>query len=223
MTWEYWVAMALFNMISTNEKNKAFQQSKRDQDAIMADNETKRLALEKITKQKQDDLLQVVDKENVVKDSKIESNRINDLMKSRRSKTPDAIVSKNSPQIVKDAMASANETITGEISKQGLTKANLQGLTGQFDKYAGKFDDANTLAKNVAGKLRGNEGVMNIGMREASDPYSAKGDLLQNLTNLFSMYAMSQGGKGDPKVVDGVSTDFKTAPRKSTYDSIYTV
>jgi len=63
-------------------------------------------------------------------------------------------------------------------------------------------------------------------MREASDPYSQSGDFMQNLTDLLSMYAMSQGGNGDPKVVDnnvdGVSGTSHTSPRKHTYDSIYT-
>ena len=62
MGWEYWVAMALMNMYASNEKKKSYEKTKRDQAAIRADNEAKRLALEKITKQKQDDLLQVVDK-----------------------------------------------------------------------------------------------------------------------------------------------------------------
>ena len=226
MGWEYWVAMALMSMYSSNEKKKSYDQSKRNQAAIRADNEAKRLALEKITKQKQDDLLGVVAKGNVVKDSKIESNRVSDLMKSRRSGTPDAIVSKNSPQIVKDAMNTANSAVTAKVNQQGLSKAALQSLTGQFDKYADEFGDANTEAQNVAGKLKGNEGVMNVGMREASDPYSQSGDFMQNLTDLLSMYAMSQGGNGDPKVVDnnvdGVSGTSHTSPRKHTYDSIYT-
>ena len=226
MGWEYWVAMALMSMYSSNEKKKSYEKTKRDQSAIRNDNEAKRLALEKITKQKQDDLLGVVAKGNVVKDSKIESNRVSDLMKSRRSGTPDAIVSKNSPQIVKDAMNTANSAVTAKVNQQGLSKAALQSLTGQFDKYADEFGDANTEAQNVAGKLKGNEGVMNVGMREASDPYSQSGDFMQNLTDLLSMYAMSQGGNGDPKVVDnnvdGVSGTSHTSPRKHTYDSIYT-
>ena len=215
MGWEYWVAMALMNMYASNEKKKAYDKSRRDQAAIRADNEAKRLALEKQTSATQKDLLQVVDKGNVTKDSKIQSQRIADLMSERRSETPDAIVSRNSPQIVKDAMSAANDAVTAKVNKQGLSKAALQSLTGQFDKYAGEFGDANTEAQNVAGKLKGNEGVMNIGMREASDPYSQSGDFLQKLTAFFSMYAMSQGGKGDPEVVDnttdGVSgTSYRT-------------
>ena len=107
MGWEYWVAMALMNMYSSNEKKKAYDKSRRDQAAIRADNEAKRLALEKQTSATQKDLLQVVDKGNVTKDSKIQSQRIADLMSERRSETPDAIVSRNSPQIVKDAMRAA--------------------------------------------------------------------------------------------------------------------
>ncbi len=225
MGWEYWVAMALMNMYASNEKKKAYDTSKRNQGAILDQNEQKRLALEKITKAKQDELLQVVDKGNVVKDSKIESSRIADLMSEQRGPTPDAIVSKGSPQIVQDAMRTANEAMRAKVNQQGLTKAALQSLTGQFDKYAEDFGDANATAQNVAGKLKGNEGVMNIGMREASDPYSQTGDWLQNLTDLFSMYAMSQG-KGSPEVVDntkdGTSTDWgnKTGPRNQyTYNS----
>jgi hypothetical protein len=201
MGWEYWVAMALMNMYASNEKKKAYDTSKRNQAAIRADNENKRLALEKITKAKQDDLLQVVDKGNVVKDSKIESQRIADLMSERRGTTPDAIVSKGSPQIVQDAMRTANEAMTAKVDQQGDRLGVLKSLTNQFDKYAEDFGDANATAQNVAGKLKGNEGVMNIGMRETSDPYSQTGDWLQNLTDLFSMYAMSQG-KGSPEVVD---------------------
>lgn len=216
MGWEmalYWV---LLNVLSTREKNKAFQQSQRDQSAILDQNEQKRLALEKITKAEQDKLLGVVDKGNVTKDSKIQSARIADLMKSRRSETPDAIVSRNSPQIVKDAMSAANDAVTAKVNKQGLSKAALQSLTGQFDKYADEFGDANTTAQMVAGKLKGNEGVMNVGMQEAKQgAYSETGDWLQNLSELLGMYAMSQGGKGDPKVVDnttdGVSgTSYRT-------------
>jgi len=226
MGWEYWLMVALMNMYSSHKKDEAYKDSKRTQAAIQAENEKKRLALEKITKKEQDNLLQVVDKGNVVKDSKIESQRIADLMSERRGSTPDAIVSKNSPQIVQDAMNAANRAMTTKVNQQGLNKAALQSLTGQFDKYAEDFGDANAQAKNVAGKLKGNEAVMNIGMREASDPYSREGDWLQNLTNLFSMYAMSQGGKGSPEVVDntkdGVSTDWgnKTGPANQyTYNS----
>jgi hypothetical protein len=209
MGWEYWVMIALMNMYSSNEKNKSYDKTRRDQAAIRADNETKRLNLEKISKGEQDKLLEVVDKGNVTKDSKVQSQRIADLMGERRGGTPDAIVSKNSPQIVKDAMNTANNAVTAKVNKQGLSKAALQSLTGQFDKYADEFGDANTTAQNVAGKLKGNEGVMNIGMREASDPYSQSGDFMQNLTDLLGMYMMSQGGKGDPKVVDTKTT---TAP-----------
>jgi hypothetical protein len=220
MGWEYWVMIALMNMYSSNEKNKSYDKTRNDQAAIRADNETKRLNLEKISKGEQDKLLEVVDKGNVTKDSKVQSQRIADLMGERRGGTPDAIVSKNSPQIVKDAMNTANNAVTAKVNKQGLSKAALQSLTGQFDKYADEFGDANTTAQNVAGKLKGNEGVMNIGMREASDPYSQSGDFMQNLTDLLGMYMMSQGGKGDPKVVDnnvdGVSGTSHTS------DSIYT-
>jgi hypothetical protein len=209
MGWEYWVMIALMNMYSSNEKNKSYDKTRNDQAAIRADNETKRLNLEKISKGEQDKLLEVVDKGNVTKDSKVQSQRIADLMGERRGGTPDAIVSKNSPQIVKDAMNTANNAVTAKVNKQGLSKAALQSLTGQFDKYADEFGDANTTAQNVAGKLKGNEGVMNIGMREASDPYSQSGDFMQNLTDLLGMYMMSQGGKGDPKVVDTKTT---TAP-----------
>jgi hypothetical protein len=225
MGWEM-ALWALLNYLSTQEKNRAYNQSKSDQAAIRADNETKRLELERISKGEQDKLLEVVDKDNVTKDSKVQSQRIADLMGERRSGTPDAIVSKNSPQIVKDAMNTANNAVTAKVNKQGLSKAALQSLTGQFEKYADEFGDANTTAQNVAGKLKGNEGVMNIGMREASDPYSAKGDFMQNLTQLLGMYAMSKSGKGSPEVVDnttdGVSGTSHTSPRRSTYDSIYT-
>jgi hypothetical protein len=208
MGWEM-ALWAVLNYLSTQEKNRAYNQSKSDQAAIRADNETKRLNLEKISKGEQDKLLEVVDKGNVTKDSKVQSQRIADLMGERRGGTPDAIVSKNSPQIVKDAMNTANNAVTAKVNKQGLSKAALQSLTGQFDKYADEFGDANAEAQNVAGKLKGNEGVMNIGMREASDPYSQSGDFMQNLTDLLGMYMMSQGGKGDPKVVDTKTT---TAP-----------
>tara|TARA_B100001964_G_C14096161_1_gene537105 strand:- start:324 stop:1007 length:684 start_codon:yes stop_codon:yes gene_type:complete len=225
MGWQYWVAMALLNMYASNEKKKAYDTSKRNQGAILDQNEQKRLALEKITKAKQDELLQVVDKGNVVKDSKIESSRIADLMSEQRGPTPDAIVSKGSPQIVKNALDAANKAMTAKVDQQGDRLGVLKSLTNQFDKYAEDFGDANTTAQNVAGKLKGNEGVMNIGMREASDPYSQTGDWLQNLTDLFSMYAMSQG-KGSPEVVDntkdGTSTDWgnKTGPRNQyTYNS----
>ena len=219
-----WLALT---MLSTREKNKSAQQSQRDQNAILADNETKRLALEKITKGEQDELLGVVDKGNVTKDSKIQSSRIADLMGERRSGTPNALVSKNSPQIVKDAMNTANDAVTAKVNKQGLSKAALQSLTGQFDKYADEFGDANTTAQMVAGKLKGNEGVMNVGMQEAKQgAYSESGDWLQNISELLGMYAMSKGGKGDPKVVDnnvdGVSGTSHTSPRRDTYDSIYT-
>ena len=201
MGWEM-ALWAVLNYLSTQEKNRAYNQSKSDQAAIRADNETKRLELERISKGEQDKLLEVIDKDNVTKDSKVQSQRIADLMGERRSGTPDAIVSKNSPQIVKDAMNTANNAVTAKVNKQGLSKAALQSLTGQFEKYADEFGDANTTAQNVAGKLKGNEGVMNIGMREASDPYSAKGDFMQNLTQLLGMYAMSKSGKGSPEVVD---------------------
>jgi hypothetical protein len=192
---------AALTFLASNKKNQAYKTGVNNQRRIQADNEAKRLALEKQNTAKQKTLLDVVDKDNVAKDSVVDSQRISALMNKMNSESqPSKIASTNAPQIVKNAMDQANKAVSSNVNKRGISKAQLQALSGQFDKYNPDFQDAETLAKNIAGKLKGNAAVRDIKVREAGNTYSQPADLIGQIAKIVGMYGMSQG-KGDPSVI----------------------
>jgi hypothetical protein len=97
-------------------------------------------------------------------------------------------------------MEKAMGDVATNVQKRGLARANLDARTNQFDKYQPELTDAQVLAQNIASKLKGNEGVMNIGISEAANTYDQGGDILGQLAQLYGMYAMGQSGK-DPKII----------------------
>ena len=202
MPWYYAVYLAL-QFMSTQRKDQAHKAGVNKQNRIMANNEAKRLALEKRNATKQKELLGVVGKDNVTKDSVVDSQRISALMnKMQGTGVGDKLISNNAPQIVQDSMKQALGDVSANVAQNGISKAQLQALTGQFNKYNPDFAGAETLAKNIAGKLKGNAAVRDIGVREAGDTYDQGGDMIGQIAKLFGMYAMSQG-KGGPEVVEG--------------------
>ena len=199
MPWQ--LALYLFlTFLSTQRKQQAHQRGLSQQRNIRADNEAKRIALEKENAAKQKMLLGKFDKGNVTKDSVVQSQRIQNLQKRMGKPTSDKLISGSSPQIVKNAMEKAMGDVGTNVQQRGLTRANLDARTNQFDKYNPELTDAQVLAQNIASKLKGNEGVMNIGISEAANTYDQGGDILGQLAQLYGMYAMGQSGK-DPKII----------------------
>jgi hypothetical protein len=199
MPWQ--LALYLFlTFLSTQRKQQAHQRGVSQQAAIRDDNEAKRIALEEKNAAKRKMLLGKLGKGNVTKDSVVKSQRIQDLQKSMRQPSSDKLISGSSPQIVKNAMEKAMGDVGTNVQKRGLARANLDARTNQFDKYNPELTDAQVLAQNIASKLKGNEGVMNIGISEAANTYDQGGDILGQLAQLYGMYAMGQSGK-DPKII----------------------
>ena len=200
VAWQVAIWLAL-TMMASQKKKQSYEQGLRTQRAIRSDNEAKRLALEKVNEAKQKELLGTLDKGNVTKDSVVQSQRIKGLMdKISAAPRQDKMVSKGSPQIVKDAMGRAMGDVGTNVAQRGAAKAKLESLTNQFGKYQPELTDAQTLAQNIASKLKGNEAVMNIGMSEAANTYDQGADILSQLAQLYGMYAMGQSGK-DPKII----------------------
>ena len=199
MPWQLAVYLFL-TFLSTQRKQQAHQRGVSQQAAIRDDNERKRIELEKKNAAKQKMLLGKLDKGNVTKDSVVKSQRIQDLQKSMSRPSSDKLISGSSPQIVKNAMEKAMGDVGTNVQKRGLARANLDARTNQFDKYQPELTDAQVLAQNIASKLKGNEGVMNIGISEAANTYDQGGDILGQLAQLYGMYAMGQSGK-DPKII----------------------
>ena len=199
MPWQLAVYLFL-TFLSTQRKQQAHQRGVSQQAAIRDDNERKRIELEKKNAAKQKMLLGKLGKGNVTKDSVVKSQRIQDLQKSMSRPSSDKLISGSSPQIVKNAMEKAMGDVGTNVQKRGLARANLDARTNQFDKYNPELTDAQVLAQNIASKLKGNEGVMNIGISEAANTYDQGGDILGQLAQLYGMYAMGQSGK-DPKII----------------------
>ena len=199
MPWQLAVYLFL-TFLSTQRKQQAHQRGVSQQAAIRDDNEAKRIALEERNAAKRKMLLGKLGKGNVTKDSVVKSQRIQDLQKSMSRPSSDKLISVSSPQIVKNAMEKAMGDVGTNVQKRGLARANLDARTNQFDKYNPELTDAQVLAQNIASKLKGNEGVMNIGISEAANTYDQGGDILGQLAQLYGMYAMGQSGK-DPKIV----------------------
>ena len=199
MPWQLAVYLFL-TFLSSQRKKQAYDRGVSQQAAIRGDNETKRIALEKENEAKRKMLLGKLGKGNVTKDSVVKSQRIQALQKSMGSPSSDKLISGGSPQIVKNAMEKAMGDVGANVQKRGLARANLDARTNQFDKYNPELTDAQALAQNIASKLKGNEGVMNIGISEAANTYDQGGDILGQLAQLYGMYALGQSGK-DPKII----------------------
>lgn len=188
-------------VMASQRKKQSYDRGVNTQNRLMAENETKRNALQKKNEAKSQELLGVLDKSNVTKDSTVESQRISELMnKMQGTPQQDKLVSGNAPQIVQDAMSKALANASTNVKRSGDSKAKLQAMSGQFDKYNPQLSDAETLAKNIAGKLKGNAAVRDIGMREAGNTYDQGADLMGQIAKIVGMYGMSQG-KGDPSVI----------------------
>ena len=199
VAWQVAIWLAL-TMMASQKKKQSYEQGLSTQRAIRSDNEAKRLALEKKNDAKRKELLRTLDKGNVTKDSVVQSQRIKGLMDKISAPRQDKMVSKGSPQIVKDAMGRAMGDVGTNVAQRGAAKAKLESLTNQFGKYQPELTDAQTLAQNIASKLKGNEAVMNIGMSEAANTYDQQADIMSQLAQLYGMYAMGQSGK-DPKII----------------------
>ena len=199
MPWQLAVYLFL-TFLSTQRKQQAHQRGVSQQAAIRDDNERKRIELEKKNAAKQKMLLGKLGKGNVTKDSVVKSQRIQDLQKSMSRPSSDKLISGSSPQIVKNAMEKAMGDVGTNVQKRGLARANLDARTNQFDKYNPELTDAQVLAQNIASKLKGNEGVMNIGINESANTFDEGGEWLGELAKLYGMYAMGQSGK-DPKII----------------------
>jgi len=192
---------------ATDRKNDAFETGKDRQNWLMDDNSTKRDILSQENTEKQDDLLDKLGKDNVTADTAAESARITDIMnKAGVIKGGDKLVSSSAPQIVKDAMAAAIKSSGTKVQKRGADKAKLTALTGAMGEYNPDFADANALASNIAGKLKGNQGVTEIGMKEAAETYDQGGDVMGQLADLYGMYLMSSSGGGEDPTIIGGST-----------------
>ena len=199
VAWQVALWLAL-TVMASQKKKQSYEQGLSTQRAIRSDNEAKRLALEKKNDAKRKELLETLDKGNVTKDSVVQSQRIKGLMDKISAPRQDKMVSKGSPQIVKDAMGRAMGDVGTNVAQRGAAKAKLESLTNQFGKYQPELTDAQTLAQNIASKLKGNEAVMNIGMSEAANTYDQQADIMSQLAQLYGMYAMGQSGK-DPKII----------------------
>ena len=199
MPWQLAVYLFL-TFLSSQKKKQAYDRGVSQQRGIRATNEAERKRLAKQNEAKQKTLLGTLDKGNVTKDSLVKTQRIQALQNRMNKPTGDKLISGGSPQIVKNAMERAMADVSTNVAQRGQTRANLDSLTNQFDKYAPELTEAQVLAQNIASKLKGNEGVMNIGMDEASSTYDQGADILSQLTQLYGMYAMGQSGK-DPKIV----------------------
>jgi len=199
MPWQLAVYLFL-TFLSTQSKKQAHDRGVSQQGAIRATNEAERKRLAKQNEAKQKSLLGTLGKGNVTKDSIVKSQRIQALQNRMRRPQGDKLISGGSPQIVKNAMEKAMGDVSTNVAQRGLTRANLDSLTGQFDKYDPDLTEAQVLAKNIASKLKGNRGVMDVGLEEARHTYDQPADWLAQLNQVFGMYALGQTGK-DPKIV----------------------
>ena len=196
--WEWAIYLAL-TYLASQRKKQAYDRGLAQQRAIRASNEAKRMALERQTSAKRKDLLTKLDPANVTKDAIVKSQRIQNLQKEMSQPTGDKLISGGSPQIVKNALEKAMGDVTANVSKRGISKANLDSRANPFAEYAPELTDAQAFAQNVASKLKGNEAVMNLGVGEAGDTYDQGGDIIGQIAKLYGLYAMGQGK--DPKIV----------------------
>jgi hypothetical protein len=210
MGWEYAVYLMLIAMASERKK-QAYEQGTDRQDWLLDDNASTRKKLGEENADEQEELLGKLGKGNVEADTAQESRRIKAIL-SDVSNVPagDKLVSSRAPKIVKDSMDTALRDVTAKTHKRGLSKAELQALSGSFDKYTPDFLDANTLSKTIAGKLKGNQAVTDIGVREAANTYDQPGDVMGQIAELYGNYLMFSGGGGeDPTIVDEAPTDIR--------------
>tara|TARA_R100000656_G_scaffold117783_1_gene91277 strand:+ start:615 stop:1292 length:678 start_codon:yes stop_codon:yes gene_type:complete len=206
MGWEY--ALWLFIMaMASQRKKQAYEAGIDRQDWLLDEQSSDRKKLAQENKEEQDKLLGKLGKGSVEADTAIESRRIKDIMSDVSNvPTSDKLVSTRAPKIVQDAMNTALRNVSAKTHDRGLSKAELQALTGTFDKYNPDFQDANTLAQITAGKIKGGAAVTDIGLSEAAKTYDQPGDVLDKIAQLYGNYLMFSSGGEDPTVVDEVAT-----------------
>tara|TARA_B100000953_G_scaffold247676_1_gene209909 strand:- start:1051 stop:1728 length:678 start_codon:yes stop_codon:yes gene_type:complete len=196
------IYLALIAM-ATERKKQAYDLSKETQAGYWDDFEADRLDLASKTEEDQGELLDQLAKSSVSGDTRIESGRIEDMMKDAKNiQGSDRLTSSSQPKVIKDALDNALAAVSRDVDKRGASKANLMSLTDQFSKYDPEFLDSNTLAQQVANSLKGKEGVMKIGSAEAADSYDRPGDVLGQIADLYGTYMMFSSGGEDPTVID---------------------
>ncbi len=187
---------------ATSRKNEAYTVGKNRRDFLLDDNSKTRTLLSDENTDKQNELLGKLGKENVTADTATETARLQNILQNAGEvKGTDKLVSSSAPAIVQDAMDAALTASNAKVKERGANKAKFTALTGAMDKYNPDFADANALAQNIAGKLQGNQGVTQIGLKEASETYDQGGDIMGELSKLYGMYLMSSAGGEDPTIV----------------------
>ena len=191
---------------SAKMKSDAERRGKNKQRAILDDFYAKKNKLSDQNTEKQKELLSKLDKKNVSSDIGKDSRRINAMMKDMSNvPTSDKLVSSSAPKVIQDAMANTLATVGSNVQKRGLSKAQLDALSGVMDKYNPDFMDANTLASNIAGKLRGEEGAMKIGLEDASHTYDKNANILDEFGKIAAQYLLYNAGSSpsssDPKII----------------------
>jgi len=202
MTGVEWAIYLALMAAATSRKKEAYDVGKDRGDWLLDDSSSKRKILSEKNTDKQNELLDKLDKKSVNADTVTETARLKNILQDAGVvKGTDKLVSSSAPQIVQDAMKAALDTSGAKVNKRGADKAKLTSLMGAMEKYNPDFADANTLAANIAGKLKGNQAVTEIGLKEATNTYDQGGDIMDNLANLYGMYLMSSGGGEDPTIV----------------------
>ena len=120
--WE-WAIYLFLTALASNRKKQAYDRGLAQQRAIRADNEAKRMALERQTSAKQKDLLTKLDPANVTKDAIVKSQRIQDLQKKMSQPTGDKLISGGSPQIVKKCTGKSIRGCNCQCFKTGTSKS----------------------------------------------------------------------------------------------------
>lgn len=205
--WEWAIYLALMSMASERKKQSYEAGQRQQADILDLLYESQR---DKSTQNEEqaDELLGKLGKDSVVADQASKSRRVNALMKdmSKNAPTANSLVSDKSPTIVKEAMNQAITDMTENVRNQGKRRADLSPKTNSFGKYNKDFVDANTLAANLAGQLKGESAVADIGLKEAANTYDFTGDILKQLSDLYGTYMMFSSGGEDPTVVEDSPT-----------------
>jgi len=191
--------------MASQRKKQAYEAGVDRQDWLLDEQAEDRKGLAQENAEEQEKLLGKLGKGSVEADTAIESRRIKAILSDVSNvPTSDKLISDRAPKIVQDAMNKALVDVSAKTHKRGLSKAELQALTGSFDKYSPDFQDANTLAQITAGKVKGGAAVTDIGLREAANTYDQTGDVLDKIAQLYGNYLMFSSGGEDPTVVDEV-------------------
>ena len=206
MGWEYALWIFLMTMASQRKK-QAYEAGVDRQDWLLDEQAEDRKGLAQENAEEQEKLLGKLGKGSVEADTAIESRRIKAILSDVSNvPTSDKLISDRAPKIVQDAMNKALVDVSAKTHKRGLSKAELQALTGSFDKYSPDFQDANTLAQITAGKVKGGAAVTDIGLREAAaGTYDQPGDVMDKIAQLYGNYLMFSSGGEDPTIVDNTA------------------